>query len=78
MPAPSRLEAADMNRARPEKLIAAVAAAAACLAAPAAAQAHSIAYAKDHDSWIADPDGAGQHRVTTDGVSSASSSRSRS
>ena len=43
------------------------AAAALCLAAPAAAQADSIAYIKDHNVWIAQPDGSGQHQVTSDG-----------
>jgi hypothetical protein len=48
--------------------ILAAAVAAACLAAPAVAQADSIAYVKDHDVWLANPDGSGQHQVTTDGT----------
>lgn len=45
---------------------------AACLAAPAGAgaQSGSIAYVKDHDVWIANPDGSSPHRVTDDGTAS--------
>lgn len=42
----------------------------ACLAAPAAAQADSIAYVKGHDIWLANPDGSGQYQVTLDGTAS--------
>jgi hypothetical protein len=41
---------------------------AAALAAPAAAQADSIVFTKDHNVWIAKPDGTGLHQVTTDGT----------
>ena len=47
-------ERKTMKRTR----LAAVAAAAMCLAAPAAAQADSIVYIKDHNVWIAEPDGS--------------------
>jgi len=46
----------------------AAAVAAACLVAPAAAQADSIAYVKGHDLWLANPDGSGQYQVTLDGT----------
>ena len=48
----------------------AAAAAAMCLAAPAAAQADSIVYIKDHNVWVAEPDGSRQHQVTSDGTAS--------
>ena len=35
---------------------------------PAAAQADNIAYVKDHNVWIANPDGSGAHQVTLDGT----------
>jgi hypothetical protein len=49
------------------RTLVAAALAAACLAAPAAAQADSIAYVKGHDVWLANPDGSGQYQVTLDG-----------
>jgi hypothetical protein len=39
-----------------------------CLAAPAMAKADSIAYVKNHNIWIANPDGSGQYQVTRDGT----------
>ena len=48
--------------------IASALAAAACLAVPAAAQADSIAYVKNHNVWVASPDGSRQHQVTKDGT----------
>ena len=48
--------------------IVAAAAAALCLAIAAPASASSIVYIKDHNVWIANPDGSGQHQVTTDGA----------
>ncbi len=51
------------------KTITAALAAGVCLAAPvASAEADSIAYIKDHNVWVANPDGTGQHRVTSDGT----------
>ncbi len=50
------------------RTITAAALAAACLVAPAAAQADSIAYVKGHDVWLANPDGSGQYQVTLDGT----------
>jgi Tol biopolymer transport system component len=50
--------------------LAALAVAGTCLAAPAAAQADSIVYIKDHNVWVAEPDGSRQHRVTSDGTAS--------
>ena len=50
------------------KTVLAAALAAACLIAPAAAQADSIAYVKDHNVWLANPDGSGQYQVTADGT----------
>jgi hypothetical protein len=41
---------------------------AAVLAAPAAAQADSIAYIKDGNVWLRSPDGAKVHQVTKDGT----------
>lgn len=38
------------------------------LALPAAAHADSIAYVKDHNVWVAAPDGSRQHQVTRDGT----------
>ena len=38
------------------------------LVAASPALADSITYVKDHNVWIADPDGAKQHRVTNDGT----------
>jgi WD40-like Beta Propeller Repeat len=46
------------------------AAALASLVAAAPAAADSIAYIKDHDVWVAEPDGSSQHQVTTDGTAS--------
>jgi WD40-like Beta Propeller Repeat len=48
--------------------LAAVCAAALAAAGPAAAD--SIVYIKDHNVWLANPDGSGQHQVTTDGTES--------
>ena len=42
-------------------------AAALCLATAGPAAASSIVYIKDHNVWVASPDGAKQHQVTTDG-----------
>ena len=42
--------------------------AAACLALAGPASADSIVYIKDHNVWIAAPDGTKQHQVTTDGA----------
>ena len=47
--------------------IVAAAVAAACLTSAGPAAADSIVYIKDHNVWIANPDGGGQHQVTTDG-----------
>ena len=47
-------------------LKAAVGAACALALVPAAASADSIAYIKDGNVWIADPDGSGQYQVTDD------------
>ncbi|MDQ3936873.1 MAG: DPP IV N-terminal domain-containing protein, partial [Actinomycetota bacterium] len=41
--------------------------AALCLAIAGPAAANSIVYIKDHNVWIANPDGSGQHQVTKDG-----------
>jgi len=46
----------------------ALAAAVAAVAAPAAAGADSIVFVKDHDVWLAEPDGGSLHRVTRDGT----------
>ena len=54
-----------MNR---NHLLACAIAGAACLCAPALAQADSIAYIADHDVWIANPDGSGRYQVTLDGT----------
>jgi hypothetical protein len=43
-------------------------AALASLVAAAPAAADSIAYVKDHNVWLAEPDGSNQHQVTTDGT----------
>jgi WD40-like Beta Propeller Repeat len=45
-------------------------AALASLVAAAPAAADSIAYVKDHNVWVAEPDGSSQHQVTTDGTAS--------
>lgn len=50
------------------RLLLATALAVACLAAPAAAQADSIVYIKDHNVWLANPDGSGRYQVTFDGA----------
>jgi hypothetical protein len=51
------------------RALAAAAVAAAALGATAAvAQADSIAYVKQHNVWIAEPDGSAQHHVTRDGT----------
>ena len=42
--------------------------AALCLAIAGPASADSIVYIKDHNVWVANPDGSGQHQVTTDGA----------
>jgi hypothetical protein len=42
----------------------------AALAAAGPAAADSIVYIKDHNVWLANPDGSGQHQVTTDGTAS--------
>ena len=56
------------HRMPPTTRAVAAAAALACLGAPAAAQADSsIVYVKDHNVWIAEPDGSRQHQVTSDG-----------
>lgn len=57
-----------MTRPRmvPLGLMAAVVAGAAL---PAAAVADSIVYIRDNNVWVANPDGTGQHQVTTDGTS---------
>ena len=47
--------------------IVAAAVATACLATAGPAAAESIVYIKDHNVWVANPDGTGQHQVTTDG-----------
>ncbi|HEX8744154.1 MAG TPA: hypothetical protein VF712_13575 [Thermoleophilaceae bacterium] len=47
--------------------IVAAATAAACMAMAGPAAADSIVYVKDHDVWVASPDGSRQHQVTTDG-----------
>jgi hypothetical protein len=49
------------------KLLVAALAAATCMAAPAAAQADSLVFIKDHNVWLSEPDGSGQYQVTTDG-----------
>jgi hypothetical protein len=38
------------------------------LGLPSAASADSLAFTKDHDVWLANPDGTGVYRVTTDGT----------
>jgi hypothetical protein len=38
-----------------------------CLTAAGPAAASSIVYIKDHNVWVASPDGSKQHQVTTDG-----------
>jgi hypothetical protein len=38
-----------------------------CLAIAGPASASSIVYIKDHNVWVASPDGSNQHQVTTDG-----------
>ena len=48
--------------------IVAAATAAACLAMAGPAAADSIVYIKDHNVWVASPDGSKQHQVTTDGA----------
>jgi opacity protein-like surface antigen len=53
-----------MSRSSIVGLLAALAA----LCAPAAAQADNIAYVKDANVWIANPDGSGAYQVTTDGT----------
>jgi opacity protein-like surface antigen len=50
-----------------KRITAAAAIAAACLAAPAAAQADSIVFVKDGNVWLSEPDGSGQYQVTSDG-----------
>jgi hypothetical protein len=50
------------------KLVVSLAAAVCTLAlVPAAASASSIVFIKDHDVWLANPDGSGQYQVTRDG-----------
>ncbi|MBB4662229.1 TolB family protein [Conexibacter arvalis] len=46
----------------------ALAAVLATAVAPGAASADSIVFVKDHDVWLAEPDGSAQHRVTSDGT----------
>src|SRR5687768_12588065 len=48
--------------------IVAAATAAACLALAGPASADSIVYIKDHNVWVASPDGSKQHQVTSDGA----------
>ncbi|HST40039.1 MAG TPA: hypothetical protein VLK58_11045 [Conexibacter sp.] len=48
-------------------LVAGAASIVAALACAAPASADSIAYVKDHNVWLANPDGSGQYQVTTDG-----------
>src|SRR5687767_8651781 len=36
-----------------------------------AAMADSLTFIKDHNVWLANPDGSGQHQVTLDGTASA-------
>jgi hypothetical protein len=50
------------------KAIVAAAVAAACMAVPAAAQADSLVFIKEHDVWLSEPDGSGLYQVTTDGT----------
>jgi hypothetical protein len=58
-----------MTRTRSRRCIAAaLATAAISLAGAAQASADSIAYVKDYNVWIANPDGSGQYQVTTDGT----------
>jgi opacity protein-like surface antigen len=52
----------------PMNRIALIAALAASLALPAAASADSLVFVKDHNVWLAEPDGSGQYQVTTDGT----------
>ncbi len=62
---------ASLGRMRTKLLAGAVAAAAACTSAGAApALADSIVYIKDHDVWVASPDGSKQRQVTRDGTAS--------
>jgi hypothetical protein len=58
-----------MRRRFAPKATAAVLAAALSLAAAGTAAADSIVFIKDHDVWIANPDGSGARSVTTDGES---------
>ncbi|MDW5595410.1 hypothetical protein VSS74_13760 [Conexibacter stalactiti] len=48
-------------------LVAGAASIVAALACAAPASADSIAYLKDHNVWLTNPDGSGQYQVTTDG-----------
>ena len=50
------------------KSIVAAAVATACLATAGPTAADSIVYIKDHNVWVASPDGTKQHQVTTDGA----------
>jgi hypothetical protein len=52
------------------KAIAIAIATVASLVVAAPALADSIVYTKDHNVWIANPDGSGQHQVTKDGTAS--------
>ena len=58
-----------MRRRIAPKALAAVLAVAISLAAAGTAAADSIVYIKDHNVWIAKPDGSGARSVTTDGKS---------
>ena len=53
---------------RRRALTACALAAAALAATSGAARADSIAYVKDANVWVAEPDGSAQHQVTTDGT----------